>query len=604
MILPLLPFIWLAICALPWLLVSSKRFGVLFGALIVLAAGPTLLLLTFFVSPLAGGDPVLISLVAAGLGGVVGLVLVLRDPGTRRAPSARTLARWLPASIGGLVWLVTIAITRLVPGAAVLSWAMNGDGANNIHFARTLLANHGITASLGNAVPLGDVLLAVAAWPARAQLSPSGLLEHDLVALGTLWSLAIAATGLLLGLVVSSLLEGKRPLVIGVGAAAGSLLVLTFFVTGLPIDSGYLNVDVALPFALGTWLAFLHWRRAPLLATVLLFCFGFLLLSVWTPLIVIPASLVVVLGVRNWSRMRVAKARTAIIAGAAAVLALAYLLFVSLPALQGSGEALTTGGHGFPFTGWILLGALVVAVACAVLLRPLELPVLEGLIASGLAAIAGYLFLLYATFATSDPWLGYYPTKFMWMLTVVFGAIALSLLLRLIAERVRAGRTQVVAIAIASAAALLLAALGPAPTRDHYVIEQPLPRILAGHTWNTGESTAKVILAADKQDGSVVLWNSGDPDEAFINFWELDFRGSGLEGTHNARVFTVLAYRDLRDHGSFQPAQPQQLCDVAADLTPPVTVYTQDSGLAATITALCPTAGITVRNEPPPGSQD
>jgi len=603
MILPLLPFIGLAICGLPWLLIVSKRFGALLGALTVLAATPTLVLLAFFGSPLIKGDPVVVSMVAAALGGVVGLVLVLRDPSTLRAPSRATLARWLPASIGGLIWLATIALTRVVPGASVLSWAMNGDSSNNIHLARALFAYQGITPASGNSVPLANVLLAVGAWPGRAQTSASGLLEHDIVALGAVWSLAIAATGLLLALVVSSLLEGKRPVVVGIGAGAGSLFVLTFFVTGLPLDSGYLNVHIALPFALATWLVYLTSRRAPLISTVLLFGFGFLLLTVWTPLIVIPASLIVVLGFRNWSRMRVAKARTAIIVGAGAVLALAYLLLVSLPSLQGSGEALSTGGHGFPFTGWILLGALAVAAVCGVLLRPLEVPALEGLIIIGVAAIAGYGFLLYATFTLADPWLGYYPTKYMWMMTVLFGAIAISLVLRLLLERVQGDRARIGAVAVAGAAALLLATLGPPPTRDHFVVEQPVPRILAGHTWNTGESAVKIILAANRDAGAVVLWTSGNPDEAFINFWVLDYRGAALGESHTARVFTVLAYRDLRDHGSFTPGDTQQLCDLVPELTAPVAVYTEDSALAAKLSALCPAANVTVRTETPPGSE-
>ncbi len=556
MILPLLPFLGLAICALPWLLIVSKRFGAVLGALVVFAAIPTLLMVVFLVSPVFATDPVAVSLVAAGLFGVAGLVLVLRDRSTLRPPSRATLARWLPASIGGLTWMVTMAITRLVPGAAVLSWAMNGDGSNHIHLARALAANHGFTASFGNSVPLTDVLLAVASWPGRAQTPASGLLEHDLIALGALWSLAIAATGLLLGLVTSSQLEGKRPLIVGIGAGAGSLLVLTFFVTGLPIDSGYLNVHVALPFALASWLVFLKSRRAPVLATVLLFGLLFVLLTVWTPLVVLPASLIAMLGLRNWSSVRGAKPRSAIIVGAGAALPIAYLVLVSLPALQVTGDALTTAGHGFPFTGWILLVALMVAIVCAVLLRHLEPSVLEGVIAIAVASMAGYAFLLYETFASSEPWLSYYPTKFMWMITVVFGAIALAVLLRVIVERVPGNRATIAAVAAAGALALVLGSLGPAPARDHYVVEQPLLRILSGDTWHTGESAVAVILAANRVDGSVVLWNSGDPDEAFINFWVLDYRGAWVGESHTARVVTVLAYRDLRDHGSWTFHQP------------------------------------------------
>jgi hypothetical protein len=337
------------------------------------------------------------------------------------------------------------------------------------------------------------------------------------------------------------------------------------------------------------------------LATVSLFGFGFVLMAVWTPLIVFPASLIVALGWRNWSSLRVAKARPAIIIGAAMMLPLAYFVFVSLPSLLGNGEALTTGGHGFPFTGWVLLAALVIALVFAVALRPLEGPPLEGLMFMGVAALAGYGFLLYATFEPADPWLSYYPTKFLWMLTVVFSAVALSLVLRYIVERVKHDRARVAAVAAATAVAVLLGTLGPAPTRDHYVVEQPVLRVLAGHTWNTGESSVNVILAANKESGTVVLWNSGDPDEAFINFWVLDYRGAWVGESHAARVVTVLAYRDLRDHGSWTPGGAQALCDLVPEVAAPVTVYTRDASLVTQVAALCPTATVTVRTDVPPG---
>jgi hypothetical protein len=109
------------------------------------------------------------------------------------------------------------------------------------------------------------------------------------------------------------------------------------------------------------------------------------------------------------------------------------------------------------------------------------------------------------------------------------------------------------------------------------------------------------ILAANRQAGAVVLWNSGDPDEAFINFWVLDYRGAWLNESQSARVFTVLAYRDVRDRGSWTPGGPQELCDLIPELAAPVSVYTQDSGLAAQLSELCPTAPVTVLTEPPPG---
>ncbi len=600
MILALAPFAFIALCAVPWLLVLSKPLGALLAGLSTLAVGATLVLLTFLVTPFLQADPTTAVVVVTGAAGVVGLIFVLRDRSVLRRPTRFTLARWLPASIGSLAWLVTLAIARVIPGSSALTWSMNGDSSNNIHLARALLAQHGLTSGAGNGVPLTDILLAIAMSPGRDQKTQSALLEHDLTALSTFWALAIAVSALLLGLVVASLVDARRPVIVAIAAASGSLLALTFFVAGLPIDSGYLNVHVALPLTLATWLTYLQTRRAPVLSAALLFGYGFLLLSVWTPLIVIPASLIALLGFRSWSRLRQAKPKTTIAVGAAAALMIAYLVLVSLPSLQISGDALTTAGHGFPFTGWILLVALAIAIVSAVIVRRgYEGPLLEGLVVTSIAAIAGYGFLVYTTFAASEPWLGYYPTKFLWQLTMLFCSIAVSLLFRLVSTQVEAVRPRAVVAVALGAAVLLVASLGPAPTRQHFVVEQPLVRILAGHTWKTGDDSVRTVLAAQKQDRPVVLWNSGNADEPFINFWLLDYSGAAPSGDVDARIFSVTGYRDFRDTGSYTVPRLFVLCAVVAGIGGTALVYSQDTNLQSDLASECPAANVTVTPLPP-----
>ena len=603
MIAALAPFALLTLCTLPWLLLASRRFGARAAGLGAFAVVPGLVLAVFCITPAIAFDPVTTLLVVAGAGGIVGVVLVLRDRSALRAPARTTVARWLAASVGAVAWLGSLAVAQLLPNANPLSWAMNGDGANNVHLARQLLAQHGLTSAFSTPVPLANELEAIAFRFGREHLSKSALLEHDLIAFGAVWALCIAATAVLLGLVVSSLLDSQRPVLVGLAATVGSLLATTWFVVGLPIESGYSNVHVALPFALASWLALMQSQRMPLVSSVLLMLFGFLLLAVWTPLVLLPGAFLVAIALRNWSTIRVAQARQMVIPLISALPFIAWFLLESLPGFVSVGDALTTVGHGYPFTGWILVVAAVVAVSCAIALRRgAHEPLADGVVALTAAAALGFAAMIYLAHTDDEPWLDYYPTKFTWLFTVVFGAIALSLLFRLLADR-RARRPVVLAFtAVVGAAAIAVCSIGPAPDRLNFVIEQPLQRMLVGHVWHDGDRAVDTILA--HSNSSTVLWDSGDPDEAFINFWLLEFNGG--DSGHNGsllRNFSVFGYRELRDTGTYTVGELQQLCDVAGALPPPVAVYTADPDLREAVAGLCPLANATVLVEASPSRE-
>jgi len=590
-ILALAPFALLALCGLPWLLVLSRRYGSTLAVLVVLAAALALVLGVFSATPLLGLDPVIVVLTVAVAVGIVGALALRRDPVHGRPPAASTRARWIGASLGGAAWIATIAIAQLVPDSNRLSWAMSGDGANNIHLVRMLQESRGLTPEFLNSVPLANELQALAFWPGRDSTSKSALLEHDLVAFGAFWALAIAVTGLLLGLVTASLVESRRPAVVAIAAAGGSLLATTWFFSGLPIESGYSNVHVALPVALASWLAFLRSRERPRLSAALLLGFGFAILAIWTPLVVIPISLLAAIGVRNWSQVREARPQSVLLFAAAAAPLLTWLLLESLPALRSAGQWLSTAGHGFPFTGVLLGIVVVVLVPSALLLRRRRVsePLVDGVLALVVSSILGIAFLIYATHTTEQPWLGYYPTKYIWLLTVLLGSIALSLVVRLAAD-MGSPRIALATVAGVCVAALAASTAGPAPQRDDFVIEQPLQRIISGTVWARGDGAVRTILANTADDRSVVLWDSGDPAEAFINFWLLDFNGSGVNGSNVLREFTVRGYRELRDRGSYAVPSLDTLCLVIGELPTPATVYTTDPQLESHLEAQCPGA--------------
>lgn len=571
----------LALCAAPWLLWLVPRYGAVLGALVTLAAAPVLVLAVFFTGPWVGADLVSMLLAAGGAAGATGLAVLWRDRRSLRPPHRSTVLRWAGAAAGGAAWLAALLIARVLPDADPVSWAMNGDAANNLHFARGMIEANGYALSSGNAVPLPAALLALTALPGRAGLHGGALLGHDLAALAALWALAIAAAGLMLGLVVSSLVRTPSSTVLA--ATTGSLLVTTWLVAGLPIESGYLNAPIALTFLLASWLAFTHSRTAPVLATVVLLGLGVALLAIWTPLAAVTGCLLLA---SLWlHRHEVNAARRGSVIAIAAALA-AYPIWVAAVAIPLFGEVggvFTVEGHGFPFTGWLLLAAAVAAVGMAVALRARLAPeVLAGAVALVLAAAAGML-LLIGLAGGRDADSSYYPTKFTWLLTVLLIAVALALLARLLSERARWP-----GVAAIGTIALVASSLGPSPVRAVPVVEPPLWRILAGSVWDAGDVTVHRILDLHDRGRITVLWDSGVPDEAIINFWLLELGDGQSDDGQLARSFTYAGYREFRDTGSYTVPPIGTLCTVLAELPREPLIITADPSLEHALTAQCP----------------
>jgi hypothetical protein len=589
----LAPFVVLALCATPWLLLVSLRHGVVLAGVIVFAGVPLLVLVLYFLSPLIGASPSLLLMVTSAALGVLGAILLVPRRSSLRKPSTATVALVLPATLGGLAWFATLVLARL-SGADALSWAMNGDSANNIHLARTVLGDNGIVVPLKNLVLQPTAMLSLAMSFGRPDDALGAeLLHRDLEALSIFWGLAIAATAALLGIVAASLLTRGRPAVIAVASGAGSLLVVTWFVSGLPIESGYLNVHFALPLALASWLAFLHSGRAPWLSAAALLALGLLLLATWAPLVVLTISLTIALGVRNRRRLRLARWQVlAAAAGVAACAAVGGWLLV-LPILQQSAGTLGVPGHGYPFTGWLLVFCALVTGGCAVgIPRDASTPLHAGVIATVLAAVVSVG--IFTSLVPGDqPWIGYYPTKLTYLLTVVLLAIALSTLVR----RLAVGRLALLKATSIGAAVLLLCTLGPSPARVDFRIDQPLDRILAAKVWTNGDESVKTILAGTGLDHAVVLWGTSSPDEAMINFWLFEFNGGEDGGDPYVRKISVAAYRIFRDSGTYTAPSVGVLCKVVEGLGRQVVVITANPGLKSEVAETCPDAPVSVTRE-------
>ena len=588
------PFAVIAICAAPWLLAMSRRFGLFLALGGVLAGALILLLAVQTATPTLKLAPLPTTMTVAVIAGVGGIVVLRRTPGALRRPQPTTLAVWAPACVGGLAWIAIVGLAHVIPGAAPLSWAMNGDTANNIHIARAFLENDGLPAGYG--VPLSSAMVLLGLAGGRDGSGKAELLQHDLVAFTALWTLELALTAVLLGLVAAALVPAHRNLAAALASAGGSLLATTWFVAGLPIEYGYLNVHLALPFLLASWLAFLHSSRFPIVAIAVELGLGVLLLTTWTPLIVFTVVFAIAILLRHRPALRVLRGRSLVIVAASTLVFLVPFAVLAVPTLSGGTLTLLLPGHGMPFTGWLLpLLIGVIALGAVLLRRRSALPLVDGAIGLGVASLIGIGVLLFIARQETDPWSSYYPAKLTWLVSAALVPIALAFAARLVVEFVRPKAAATLAVAVLAVCGLALASAGPPPTRASFVITPPLQKIALGSVWSTGDAAVEKILRYSRDDRRDLLWATDDPDEAIINFWILEFSGGDTDGDEVLRDFALRGYRELRDTGVAPTGEVSELCAVAARLEPPVYVHTADAELASTLGSACPEVKVTVR---------
>ena len=591
----ILVFAVLAISAVPWLLALSKRFGLLIAVPGTAVASILLAMAVLLVTHAAHLDIVASEVVAGLLFAGLGLLLLRRTPGALRKPGRHAAALWCSPAVGALGWIGTLVAAQFVPGASRLSWAMNGDGFNNLFYANAILDARGLAVGQSeNPVPLPAAFLAIAMSPGRTDLAARNLLAHDLSSFTLIWTLILAATCILTGAVVASAIPARYPRAVALASALGSLLPLTWYVAGLPVQWGYFNAHVVLPLVLGAWLVFLASRRFPVAALVVLSGLTTLILASWAPLVLVPGSLGIVVLVRDWSRIRALRGPAALALAVGTVQVLAWLGAVTVPTFLSQGGALESPGHGFP-SAWPALPFLLIALVALALLthRNTALPVFPGTVAIVCATVAASVMMLFIDRAQVDPWSSYYPTKFAWISSVFLVILVVSLTVSAVLELAPWPRITVPGIAAVTVAALLACAAIPVDSWSETVVRQPMTRILSGSIWHTGDRAVNQILTLSDPRAPGVLWQSGDPDEAMIDFWVLVTRGGDLTGNPELRAIAFVAYRSYRATGTFDDSDVSPLCRIVKLMKPTPTVHTVNPSLEAEMRETCP--AVTVR---------
>ncbi|QEE60852.1 hypothetical protein FVA74_04110 [Salinibacterium sp. dk2585] len=583
--LPLWPL--LAAAAVPWTVAASARMGSFAAIMGAVVATLWLVVAVLMLSPLT---PVPMHTAVTAVWTLVGLAGAAmhlgRDVAVAR-PRRTTVVTWAPAALGGAFWIALSLVSAQLPGASRLALVVHGDSANNVLFARRVLSDNGIAAGPEeNPVPLPAALLALALAPGRSAIEPGELLRHDLTAFTGVWAMVIAGVCLLAGVLAAAITSraGGGDLTVAAVGAVVSFVPLSWIVTGYPLEFGFFNAHIALLVVLAAFAGYLVEERSPAHSLALLCLTATLLLTVWSPFVLLPAALALVVFLRHRRTLPSVRGWSAVfLLGSFAQLML-YGLLVVLPSFLALSGFLSAPGGAHSVPRWILGAVIICTIVLAIAaFRSPRHPVVFGVVAVSGGGLLGLALLLFISRNEPTPWT-YYPLKYMWLITVVMLLLSLGVVAAAIVHRI--GRRPFRIVALLAAATLLFAFVDWVPkptTREPQA--GPVVKLLRGEFLGHGDEVVDEITRLADPGQSHVLWRSGSAHEGTINFWLMQMWADSLEGDNELRNAA---------YGLYDINQVADLCRIIDLMDGGTIVHSADAGLGAELAGACPEVGAVV----------
>lgn len=516
--------------------------------------------------------------------------LSLRARSTR--PTVLSLLGALSPLVGATLWGLTLVVARIRPHGAFVSWAMNGDSANNILFARAQWHASGIRVGPDeNPVPLPAGLIVLGGASGRGSTPASATLHHDVIALFSVWAPLIALMCILFGVTACMWIARDRPVLRAVAGAGGSLLPLSWSILGYPIDSGYLGAHLAVAVVLCTWIAAGRARARPALVVGLCAIAAVVLLATWTPLALFPAGIMAG-QLRRHRPVLAGGVGDCAFAATGVLLLLLFGFGVTLRSFAGQSAALSLPGGGYPLF-LSICGALVVVVVVVgfAARRRWDSAPSRALVALVIAVPIGFGGLVFTARSQNNPYLTYYPVKFAWLSSTLLLVIVLGIVFGLIGYTVDQRRWRLAWGATLTVGALAFVQL-PGQVAAPTPFASPIFRIVTGNYLGAGvgDSTARAIFEYVDTESPSLLWRSGIRNEPMIDFWAMQMQANSLSGAFQLRY---LAY------GNYRLDKVSDLCRILELMGGHVRVVTRDPQLADEVASKCPAVPAVVESLPP-----
>ena len=491
----------------------------------------------------------------------------------------QSVALVAPAAIVSLAFPIVALLARVVPGATSIAWVMLGDSANNVLFARGIVDRGGIAVGAAeNPVPLPSALIAFVMDPGRSRVAPQDLLQHDLDAFTVVWALAIGATAFIAGVLAASIARdaGAPTSVVAIASTAAAVLPLSWMFTGYPIEYGFFNTHVSAVILLGAVLAVVAGRGRPALVLSLLIVAGILSLAVWSPLVLIPIALAVVVAIAERRGLVATRGPMLWLLVGSVVAAVAYGGLIMLPSLLRNAGFLSAPGGAVAFPK-AALPVIAVAVVIAAILAAgrWRSRLVAVAVAVGAASGIGMVALLVVA---GWQWT-YYPLKFAWLTILFLLVIGLGAVLaaawRLAARAPRRITLGIVAVVgIASIASLAFAPVAAnLPTAQN-----PVRSILGGNVLGDGDEVSDTILELADPEQSHFLWHSSEPAEGAINFWVLQMWSNSMSENLELKYAA---------YGLYDADDVNELCRIVGLMGGGTIVHTADATLPDQVAEAC-----------------
>jgi len=571
-------WILLVVAAVPAVLALRTRHGTLVALGATWLGGLALLLATMMATAVLRVQLLPGVVVVVGAVGIAACVVWMRAPRVP-LPSRGRVVAFASALTGPLVWLGVSVPTAVFDPVAGRSWAMHGDAANYLLFARGILASSGVVVGpAGNPVPLPSGLFAIYMAPGRDGVASARLLWHDLGSYEALQIGVIATCCLFAGLLavsIASTIE-VRGILLVVVSVCGSLLPLSWTLTTNAIAYGYFDAQLSLPCVFACLLLARLARGHAVVVAVVLTVGCTVLLSVWTPLVLVPLAALAVVVATEWRVLVHARRSSLVALGLGAAQLVAYGLAVTLPDFLEQSKFLAAHGAAFTYTHSLFpsLGAMTILLSLlawrragpGVALSTIVLPV---------ALAVGLVFLLFESRTSTESW-SYFPSKFEWLSISILLVVALGLVPVVLASLTTGWRLQASAALSVIAMTAVVTTSTPAFVSG-YDWANPLAWIAQNDNTEGGKAAAARILALADVQHPRLYWLSGVPSESYIDYWLIEVASRSV--TNNALRKYAYAHNE---------SSPGQLCTILGLMHPAPTVITRSGSVEATLAAACP----------------
>jgi hypothetical protein len=522
------------------------------------------------------------SIPAALTAAVVGIAL-----GETIRPSAVSYTRLavplaISASLPTALFAFFIYWNRHTSGT-FLVWGMNNDVVSRLVQVRRTTAAQGFVPEIAPSDPLTTALNVMWSVPG----TPSGrgaALRHVILREEQIWILIWLAAGLTLSAMAVSALAGRPWFLRLLASILAAALPATWFVSGYSFTYGFQNAGPSVLLLVLAWQLWRASRRHPTLAVSGMVLVTVALVMTWPPLASVPAALLAAIVVtRRTKIVPTSVPQWAAIATSGAIAALSAGFAYQDITANVSGLSLATSPFALDGPVQDLRVSVPIGIAVAGLVAGLvwaaRQPRARGTWIGAFFALVGAgvmcCYLLYTRRDSPELW-GYYPVKFVWLLTSAVLGLATVGAFAAVARR---GHHAVTGLGLLAAAATSFGVM--VVTSPAQPLSWSMAAPVAMHNASAGDYVAARMLQVYDEKAKTLMAGATPAapyEDYFVNFWTLHLSVDSADDSIRGFAYTL------------DPQDPRAVCETIRAWGPGVRVVTATDRFASRLRSSCRTA--------------